>query len=306
MSKTKLVYYFLCFTLLSAMLAGLAGNQVAFAAQESSRDSFLLPPGQEQPPTVQTLELECKYPVVSAKSGEVFEFGVDLKYQGKERQRFDLTFKTPAGWAAIAVASYPEKQIPAIEMGPAEMFPVTESIKVTFGPITGKFPQPGDYIVTMTASSGNLKQSIDLKAVVTAKYEFIMSTDTGRLNTEVTAGEQNHLSIKLTNTGSSAIESISLSSTKPEGWSLTFTPEKVESFDPEITREVDVVISPPAKTIAGDYEVRLSAESKDFSPDALVIRVTVLTPSIWGWIGLLIVLAVIAGLGVIFWRLGRR
>ena len=38
----------------------------------------------------------------------------------------------------------------------------------------------------------------------------------------------------------------------------------------------------------------------------LQIRVSVLTPTIWGWVGILIVLAVIAGLGMMFRILGRR
>jgi len=223
-----------------------------------------------------------------------------------ERKRFDLTFTTPPGWAAFAVAGYPEKQIPAIEMGPAEQFPVTEKIKIKFGSITGKFPEKGDYVLTLEASSGDLKATFDFKAVVTARYELAMLTATGRLNTEANAGEDNHFSILLANSGSAAIENITFSSIKPEGWSITYNPEKVESLDSGLTQEVDVVINPPDKTIAGDYEVTLRAESKEVSPDPLKLRVTVLTPTIWGWVGVLIVLAVIAGVGVIFWRLGRR
>jgi len=32
----------------------------------------------------------------------------------------------------------------------------------------------------------------------------------------------------------------------------------------------------------------------------------VLTPTIWGVVGILIVVVVVAGVGVLFWRLGRR
>ena len=275
------------------MLAGLVENQVVLAAEE-------------QPPLEEKLEFECKYPVLSAKSGEIFEFNVDLKYQGSGRKRFDLTFTTPPDWAAIAVAGYPEKQIPAIEMGPSEMYPVTESIKVKFGTSSGKYPEPGDYVAILQAAAGNLKQAIQLKAVVTARYELAMSTATGRLNTEADAGKDNHLSIVLVNSGSAAIQNITFSSSKPEGWNITYNPDKVKSLDTGLTQEVDVTIKPPEKTIAGDYMITLRAESKEFSPNPLQIRVTVLTPTIWGWMGVLIVLVVIAGVGVIFWRLGRR
>ncbi len=306
MSKIKIIRYFLCFIFIFTMIGGLAANQVVLAARQDIRDTFLLPSGQEEPLVEETLDLESKFPILSNKSGEIFEFAVDLKYLGSERKRLDLTFTTPTGWTAIVVSGYPEKQIPAIEMGPADRFPVTESLKVKFGPSSRELPEPGDYIAVLEASSGTLTASIELTAVVTARYELAVLPTTGRLNTEATAGEDNHLSIILINSGSAAIENITLSSSKPQGWDITFTPEKVDSLEAGLTKEVDVVINPPRKTIAGDYEIKLRTESKDFSPDSMTIRVTVLTPTIWGWVGVLIVLAVIAGVGVVFWRLGRR
>jgi uncharacterized membrane protein len=36
------------------------------------------------------------------------------------------------------------------------------------------------------------------------------------------------------------------------------------------------------------------------------VRVTVLTPSIWGWVGIIIIVVVIVGLALLFMRLGRR
>ena len=307
MSRSRVVHHLLCFILFFGVLSGLGGDRVVLAAQENSNGLLSLPPNQEeQPPPEETLELSCKYPVLSGKSGESFEFEVEIKYQGKDRRRFDLSTTVPPDWLALVVSSYPEKQIPAIEIGPAESYPTTEKVTVNFGPLFWEPPEPGEYVVTLEVSSGNLKQAIELKVKVTARYEFDMDTATGRLNTEVTAGEDNHLSIQLENLGTAAIENITFSSSKPEGWSITFSPEKVDPLEPELTQEVDVLIKPHRKTIAGDYMVTLRAESKEFSPDPLQLRVTVLTPTIWGWVGILIVLAVIAGVGVIFWRLGRR
>ena len=40
--------------------------------------------------------------------------------------------------------------------------------------------------------------------------------------------------------------------------------------------------------------------------DKLTLRVTVLTPTIWGWVGVIIVVLVVIGLIAMFWRLGRR
>ena len=290
MGWNRVVHCLLCFALLSAVLAGIAGHQVVLA--------------QEEPLIEEKLELECKYPILSGESGESFEFEVELKYQGIERRRFDLITSVPPDWIAFVMAGYPQKQIPAIEIGPAE-YSVTESLKVQFAPLFWKPPEPGDYVLTLETSSGDLKETIELNVEITARYGFSLDTATGRLNTEITAGEDNHISILLENTGTAAVEDITLSSTKPEGWSITFNPTKVDSLEKGLTQEVDVVIKPPRKTIAGDYRVYLKANSEKGSED-LELRVTVLTPTIWGWVGILIVLAIIAGLAVMFWRLGRR
>jgi len=50
-------------------------------------------------------------------------------------------------------------------------------------------------------TSGEIKGSFDLTAVVTANYEFDMYSATGRVNTEARNGEDKHVSILLENTG---------------------------------------------------------------------------------------------------------
>ena len=180
-----------------------------------------------------------------------------------------------------------------------------ETIKVRFGPVSEELPEPGDYVVTLEASSGDIKETIELKAIVTALYRFAFYTAAGRLNTEVTAGEENHLSIVVFNTGTAVIDKIDLLSSKPSGWSITYNPDKVESLEPGLAQDVDIVINPPRKTIAGDYAVTLRAISKEHRSE-MELRVTVLTPTIWGWVGIFIVVVVIAGLAVMFRQLGRR
>ena len=252
------------------------------------------------------LELETKFPVVSGEASGIFETEVDVKYQGKERRRIDLTFTTPKDWNAMAESSYPKKQIAAIELGPAERFAVTEKITVTFAPVYWYLPEPGDYKVTLEVTAGELKETIELTAKVTAKYEFDITTVTGRLNTEATAGDDKHFSIVLVNTGSVPIEDVSFTTNKPEGWSVKFEPEKVDSVEPGFTQDVDVIINAPkGKTIAGDYVVGINANSKKVN-DNIELRVTVLTSPIWGWVGIAIVVVVILGLAVIFRQLGRR
>jgi len=303
MRRFSVVYYLLCFALLFALLGGLAGSP-ALATQESSNDSFSLSLNQEQPPTGEKLEISCKYPVVSKRSGESFEWEVSLDWQGNEFRSFDLRATAPSGWDASIWAGYPEREIPAIGLEPEAKYP--EKIKVKLEPPLRELPEPGDYPVTLEASSGDIKETIELKAVVSALYRYYFYTTTGRLNIEVTAGEENHLSCYVENTGTEAIKNVGFMSTKPTGWEVTFNPYSFESLEVGVAQGVDVIITPPSKTVPGDYMVTLKTVSTDYAAREMDIRVTVLTSTVWGWVGILIVLAVIAGLAVMFRRLGRR
>ncbi len=301
MSRYRAVIGILGFALVFGMLGGLVGEQVALAADQSSRSAISMPLYQEE--FEDSLKLSSKFPVLQAKSGEAYEFEVEFIALVSEDRTFDLTLDIPQNWVSIMQPRYDDTQISAIRIREFQTAP--ETIKVIVVPVPWDLPDPGEYPIVMTASSGDISESIELKAVVTARFEMDVYTESGRLNTKATAGEENHLAIKIRNSGSADIEKITLSSSKPEGWLITFNPEKVEGLAPDLAQDVDVVIEPADKAIAGDYMITLRADSEEIN-ESMEIRVTVETPTIWGWVGIIIVLVVIAGLAVLFRQLGRR
>ena len=79
--------------------------------------------------------------------------------------------------------------------------------------------------------------------------------------------------------------------------------DTLKTSDPQ---SVDVNIKPPPKTVAGDYMITINVSGKEATADKMDIRVTVKTPTIWGWVGVIVIVIVVAGLFVIFMRFGRR
>jgi len=274
------------------------------ASQENRNDSPVLPPGQGGPQPQKVLELNCDYPIVCGESGESLEFDIKMDWKGEERQRFDLSVTTPPDWRAIIFSQRPdEKPIAALELDPRQSF--RNGVKIVVAPLPGKLPDAGDYAITFEVSWEGGSETIELTARVTPRYEFAMVTQSRRLTTNVTAGEDNHLAVVLVNSGSASIENLALTSTQPEGWAITYEPGEIDSLAPGTTQDVDVIITPPKETAAGDWPVTLRAENEQVR-DELELRVTVLTSSIGGWIVVLIVVVVIAGAGVALWWLGRR
>jgi len=260
------------------------------------------------------IELNSKYPIRPGPADISFIFDVELLYSGGEEQRtFELSAEGPDGWlVSILQSAYEATEISAIRLDPKKTYP--ETIAVAASAPYWLFPEPGDYTITLKAASGDIEDSIDLTARISARYDFLVNTETDRLNIKATAGKESHLTVIITNLGTAPFNQITFRSIKPkaiagEAWSITFTPDKIENLQPWDEREVEVVIEPPPKTIAGDYMATLEFNSDpqtSIEPPKLEIRVTVGTSTKWGWIGAGIVIAVIVGLFVSFRYLGRR
>jgi len=310
MSRFKAGYYLTCAALLLMVVGGLVAAPVTSAMSDTRLDLPSPSSGQQSPGT-EEVTLTCQYPVLSSPTGTTyFTYSIDLQYKGgKEPRVFDLQVKVPSNFNYSITSSYGEgTEIAAIRLDPAKTYP--DTIKVTVRPAMWVVPEPGEYPITVEAASGEIKGSIELKAIITAKYEIELTSSTGRLNTTATAGKDNYFTILVTNTGSADLQKVNFSSKitgTPPGWSITFDPQGIDVLPVGAKREIQINIKPAQKTIAGDYMVAISASPESgYAFSNIDVRVTVLTPTIWGWVGIGIVVLVIAGLAVMFMRLGRR
>ena len=318
MNKTRILCL-ITSLLLSLTIIAVPLNEVAMATMIEPEDltstlskQASLPEDEEEDEEeeyVETFELGAKYPVLTGASDTSFLFEVDFtRAGGNEDLNFDLTLTGPKDWLFYAAQDRynKDKRISAIRIN---RFSIKESIVVIAVAPYWLYPEPGDYSIQLEASSGDLKGSIELTAKITARYDFIATTELagGRLNIKAKTGEESYLPISVTNIGTATLDNVTLSSSKPEGWSVTFTPEKIENLSPGASQEVEVSIKPPKKTISGDYMVNLqfSGEPSSHTPD-LGIRVTVETSTKWGFVAIGIIIAIAAALILVFKRLGRR
>ncbi len=298
----------ICLLLLIAVTCGLATQSTALAAPTNSISPYTLPPGQDGEPE-QKITLNSKYPVVSSYSTPIFDFEIELKYEGAQDPRyFEFAVDVPPDFIYAVQKSTGGTEIPGISLDPTKSYS-PDKVKLTVGVVT-KLLEPGEYPITFKAISEDLTGSIELKAIVTEKESFEITTETGQLNTKVTANKDNYFPIIINNNGSAELKKIKFESKirgTPSGWSITFDPDEIESLAVDSEQTVEINIKPPDKTIAGDYEITVSAETDSkHASDSVDLRITVETPTIWGWVGVIIVVLVVIGLAVMFLRLGRR
>jgi uncharacterized membrane protein len=250
------------------------------------------------------IELTTPFTTLEGQSGASFEFEVTLNYTGTETLSFDLSATGPQGWTTYITPSYPkDKMIRDIMLGPEST--AGNKISVYAAPPSWLKAEPGDYQITVEVASGEIKGTITLIAAITARYDMSLTTPDGLLNTTALAGEDNYFTLLVENTGSAAIEDITFSSDKPKEWTVELSPQKIDSLAADSSQTVEVNIIPGAKAIAGDYEIKITANATQGS-DYVSIRVTVETPTVWGWVGVAIIVLVIAGLAFVFMRFSRR
>ncbi len=243
--------------------------------------------------------LVVQYPTLQGKSGSQFGFKADLRNDSEADRTYGLSFKAPDGWDVSFKPSYEDKQISSVQVKSG----ASQSLDINVAPPARV--QAGEYPVTITAASASDRASSDLKVTITGIFQMAMATRGDLFNTQATAGQESPFYVTVTNSGSAPLQNVSLSSSKPDGWTVTYKPDKIDQLDPGAQREVTMLIKPSAKAIAGDYMLNVSASHPQVSVNKDV-RVTVETPTLWGWIGVGILVIVIGGLMGLFMKLGRR
>ena len=297
MIKKVALVFSLCLLLVGLLAVGFP--VIALAQDEGSS-------GEEELQIVEKLTLAPTFPTVEGIAGGTFSYEMKFNYISENTRVFDLTAAGPQGWEVYMTPQYEkEKKISSIRLEGGYSSTGTTIIVTAMAPFW-PLPDPGRYTVTVKAVSDTVEASVDLTAVVTNKFILEMVPASELYDTKATAGKENIFSIKMQNFGTGAIDNVKFSSDKPEGWEIVFKPEKIDTLDAIDEQSVDVSIKPPPKTIAGDYMVTLKASGQQATALDIKIRVTVETPTVWGWAGVAVILVVVVGLVVTFMRFSRR
>ncbi|MFH1646967.1 MAG: NEW3 domain-containing protein [Chloroflexota bacterium] len=260
---------------------------------------------EETPKIQEKIKVSPLYPRVESIAGGDFVFNVEFAYIGAEPKAFDIRFSPPPGWDVYMTPRYEkDKKISSVTLKPT--FAAGEEFLVTATAPFWPLPDPGEYRIGIEAISETISGNTNVTAEVTAKYYLQTTSANERLNTTAGAGKDNVYSIVVTNLSTAPVDNIQFSSKKPDGWSIKFTPDKIDIMDALDQQTVDVTIAPPPKAVAGDYNITIQASGKQITASEMNVRVTVETATIWGWVGVAIIVVVVAALIVIFMRFSRR
>src|SRR5271169_6303166 len=245
------------------------------------------------------LTLTPQLPQLRGTSKSAFEYQLGIKNDSGKKLTVSLSAQAPPNFDATFTEQYGTQELNAVPVDAGQTKDV--KLKVTPPNTAGA----GDYKVTARVGAEDASATADLEMTITGQPRLDISGREGLVSTRASAGQETTVPVVITNTGTAPAEGIELSGSAPSGWKVEFDPKTVERIAPNDNKEVQALITPTEKAIAGDYVTTIRAAARGESASTN-FRVTVTTSTMWGIAGVGIIgVALLVMVGAVA-RFGRR
>lgn len=234
---------------------------------------------------------------MQGNASSAFTYSAELRNRTADTQNYALQGEVPRGWTITFRAN--GKQVTSVEAEANSTVNVTVEVK------PADQVEEGRYIIPVRAVAGSSSGDLKLEAVITGTYKIELTTPTGLLSTDIVAGGEKKVNLVVKNTGTSVLSDVQLNHSSPAKWEVTFEPKKIETILAGREANVTATIRADKKAIPGDYVTNLEAKTPESSSKAS-FRVSVKTPMLTGWIGILVIMAGVGTVWYLFRKYGRR
>ena len=245
------------------------------------------------------LTLTPQLPELRGTSKSSFEFQLAIKNDSGKKLTVSLSAQTPQNFDASFSEQYGSQELNAVPIEAGQ----TKNVKLKVTP--PNTAAAGSYKVVARVGAEDASATTDLTVDITGQPKLDISGRDGLLSTRATAGKETGVPIIITNTGTAPADTIELSGSAPSGWKITFDPKTIDHIAPNANKEVQALITPTEKAIAGDYVTNMRASTRGESAST-TFRVTLTTSTLWGIAGVGIIgVALLVMVGAVA-RFGRR
>ena len=245
------------------------------------------------------LTLAPQLPELRGSARSSFEYTLTIKNDSGKKLLVSLAADAPRNFDTSFTEAYGTQQLTAIPVEAGK----SKDVKLKVSP--PDTVDAGHYPVTARIAAEDARASASVALDITGQPKLTLSGREGLLSARATAGKESSVPVEVTNTGTAPAENIQLSGNAPSGWKVAFEPKTIDRIAPNEHKEVQALISPPAKAIAGDYVTTLTASARGETGTAN-FRVTVTTSTVWGVAGIGIIGAALLIMVGAVARFGRR
>jgi uncharacterized membrane protein len=245
------------------------------------------------------LTLTPQLPQLRGTSKSPFEFQLAIKNDSGKKLTVSLSAQTPQNFDATFSEQYGNQELNALPIEAGQ----TKSVKLKVTP--PNTAAAGTYKVVARVGVEDAVATADLTIDITGQPKLEISGRDGLLSTRATAGKETSVPIVITNIGTAPADQIEVSGSATSGWKITFEPKTIDRIAPNANKEVQALITPTEKAIAGDYVSSIRASTRGESASAS-FRVSVTTSYAWGFAGVGVIAAALLVMVAAIARFGRR
>ncbi len=245
------------------------------------------------------LTVKAQLPSLRGSPKSNFEYTLTIKNDSGRNLNVSFGAQAPENFETSFTEAYGSQELSSIPIDAGQ----SKDIKLHVRPPSTV--DAGHFAVTATVKAGDASATADLALDVVGQPRLQVAGRDGLLSSRAVAAQQTSIPIVVTNTGSAPAENVKLSASAPSGWKVSFDPATVDRLVPGKDAEVQALVTPSDKSLAGDYMVSVNANSRGENASSQ-FRITVNTSTVWGMVGagvigvaLLLMLTAVA-------RFGRR
>jgi uncharacterized membrane protein len=269
----------------------------AKSAQHDEKLPITLTIGEELPAK---LKLTTNFPALRGTATTSFKYKMTVTNDSGRDATINFSADAPKNFQVSFTEAYGSQQITSIPIEAGKSKDVEASLTIP------RETQAGEYKLVLNAKTEATSAELPVSLTIVGQPRVTLSGEGGRLSGEAYAGQSSQLTVVLRNDGTEAAREVELSATTPEGWKSEFDPKQLPQLAAGATQNVKVTLTPSDKAIAGDYQATIRASAASAISESANFRITVLTSTLWGAVGIAII--AIALLVVVFAvaRFGRR
>jgi len=253
--------------------------------------------GQELPAK---LKLTTNFPALRGTATTSFKFKVTVANDSGRDATINFSADAPKNFQVTFTEAYGTQQLTSIPIEAGKSKDIEASVALP------RDTPAGEYKLALHAKSEAASADLDLAITIIGQARLALAGEGGRLSGEAYAGQDSQLTVVAKNDGSEAARDVEFSATAPEGWKTSFDPKELPELGAGKSQSIKVTLTPSARAIAGDYQTTIRASSTGGLSESANFRITVLTSTVWGAVGIGVIAAALLVVVFAVARFGRR
>ena len=282
--------------------AGTGPGNYGFVVEGRSDGSMLKRPitvtiGQELPAK---LKLTTNFPALRGTATTSFKFKVTVANDSGRDATINFSADAPKNFQVTFTEAYGTQQLTSIPIEAGKSKDIEAAVALP------RDTPAGEYKLALHAKSEATSADLDLTITIIGQARLALAGEGGRLSGEAYAGQDSQLTVVAKNDGSETARDVEFSATAPEGWKTSFDPKELPELDAGKSQSIKVTLTPAGRAIAGDYQTTIRASSAGGQSESANFRITVLTSTVWGAVGIGVIAAALLVVVFAVARFGRR